>query len=224
MSYSFSISGLKTAVNKYLYWLIYIFSEKIVWIFLTLIFTFITSFSILNNNSSFLFNSIIREYVYFPLIVGMIISVFCMVPFIVCFEYIPYYFHINNFTNNCRKNRSKYKEKIMLYFGLEVNDLIKKNIIDLYNMYIDIVDNRQKRKELTLLFKKYLCLDYLGPRNVKIISEIKSVSKKMVVLVSRIEEDFEDNNGSIHALESTYVIKKNKLVLKKIEYIGGRNI
>ena len=147
-----------------------------------------------------------------------------MVPFIICFEYVPYYFHINNFTNNCRANRSKYQLKVKSNFGIEINDLIKKNIVDLYNMYLDIVEDRQKRKELNLLFKKYLCFDYLGQRNVKIISEIKSVSKKSVTLVSRIEEEFEDNNGSIHALESIYTLKNNKLVLKKISYIGGRNI
>lgn len=222
MSYTFSIDGLKKSINKYLYWFIYIFSEKLIWLSLIIIFTLVSSLLVVNNNPSFLFEHFIKGYVYIPLIYCMLISVGVMAPIVICCEILPYYFHINNYTNNCRANKIKLKNKIELFTGQDVNNVIKKNIIDIYNLYLDITQNRKKRKEDCLILKKRLCLDYLGPRQVKIISEIKSVSKRYIIFVERIEETYEDR-GAIHAFETIYSIKNGNLNLKKINYIGGRS-
>ena len=224
MSYSFSIDSLKINIQKFLYWMIYIFSEKLIWLLLIIIGTFGFSYSVISSNPSELFNFVVRDYVFIPLSIGMLISVGVMVPFIICCEMIPYYFHIKNFTNNCRKNRIKYQDKIYEVLGCEPGEIIKRNITDIYNLYMDVTQNRKKRKEATFSFKKHLSLDYQGARDVKIISEIKSFSKRTVICVTRMEEQFGKNNLLIHAFESIYAIEGKRMRLKKINYIGGRNI
>ena len=222
MSYSFSIEGIKANVNKYLYWLIYIFSEKIIWLFLLIIFTFSTSFIAINNNPGFLLDTIIKNYVFMPLVYCMVGSLICMCPIILCFEYLPYYFHIKKYTENCRKNRVKYKEKVSEVIMGDVSTVLKRTITDIYTLYLDITQDRVERKEMNLAFKKHLALDNLGARNVKITSEIKSVSKKSIITITRLDEEYTNNSG-VHAFESIYKIQNKQLVLKKINYIGGRN-
>ena len=222
MSYSFDIDGIKININKFLYWFIYIFSEKIIWLFLTIIITFITAFVTINNNSCFLFDFVVRNYVFIPLTYCMIGSIICMCPIIICFEYIPYYFHIKKYTENCRKNRAKYQEKIRDFVIGDTTMVLKRSITDLYTFYLDVTQNRKKWKECTFLFKKHLALDNLGPRNVKIISEIKSASKYSITTVSRVEELYGNNGSSVHAFESIYTIKNKQMILKRINYIGGR--
>lgn len=222
MSYSFSIDGVKTNINKYLYWLIYIFSEKIIWLFLLIIATFSTSFVVMNNNPGFLLDTIVKTYVFMPLVYCMVGMLICMCPIIVCFEYLPYYFHIKKYTENCRKNREKYKEKVSTVIMGDISTVLKRSITDIYTLYLDITQDRTERKELNLSFKKHLALDNLNARNVKITSEIKNVSSKSIITLTRIDEEYSNNTG-VHAFESIYKIQNKQLVLKKINYIGGRN-